>query len=106
MTERVGLLLAELKVGLTSLYGRRLKSLYLFGSYARGQEEPESDVDVLIVLDELGDYGAELDRTSALISKVSLRTGVSVSRVFVPFREWVKSEDSFLVTVREEAIPV
>ena len=32
--------LSELKDGLTSLYGARLKGLYLFGSHARGEARP------------------------------------------------------------------
>ena len=45
--------LSELKDGLAALYSARLKGLYLFGSYARGEARPESDLDVLIVLDSI-----------------------------------------------------
>ena len=36
-------LLNELKIGLDRVYGTRLKGLYLYGSYARGEEDEESD---------------------------------------------------------------
>ena len=36
---------------LREIYGPRLKRLVLFGSQARGDATPESDVDVLVVLD-------------------------------------------------------
>jgi predicted nucleotidyltransferase len=45
-------LLHELKQGLVELYGERLKGVYLFGSYARGDFEEGSDLDVLVVLDD------------------------------------------------------
>lgn len=98
-------LLAELKSGLEALYRGRLGGVYLYGSYARGEEEHESDLDVLIVLDHLDSYGAEVDRTSELVSRVSLTYGISVSRVFVTEDEWRKAEGFFIANVREESIP-
>lgn len=36
-------------------FGRRLRELVLFGSYARGEAHDESDVDILVVIDDLTD---------------------------------------------------
>jgi len=105
MSETAAMLLAELKSGMQALYAQRLCGVYLYGSYARGEAGCESDLDVLIVLDEVGSYGAEIDRTSRLISRISLKYGISVSRVFVPERQWRAGEGLFLATVREESIP-
>ena len=105
MSEIVETLLAELKSGLQGLYGGRIRGVYLYGSYARGEPEAESDVDLLVVLDRVDSYGAEVDRTSRLVSDVSLRYGLSVSRVFVSEREWQKGGGLFLANVREESIP-
>lgn len=97
--------MAELKRGLERVYGDRLRGIYLYGSYARGEAEKESDLDILIVLANLDSYGAEIDRTSELVSTVSLTYGISVSRVFVSEDEWEKAEGSFLANVHEEGIP-
>ncbi len=105
MDRTVETLLAELKSSLEALYRERLRGVYLYGSYARGEAEDGSDVDVLIVLDRLEGYGTEIDRTSELVSKVSLTYGISVSRVFVSEGEWKKAEGLFLANIREEAIP-
>jgi predicted nucleotidyltransferase len=102
---RIRKLLAELRVELVRLYGPRLAGVFLFGSQARGKAEPGSDCDILIVLDRLRDYGAEIDRTSVLVSRLSLEYGVSISRVFVSAREWKRRRTSFLDNVREEAVP-
>ncbi|MFW6012281.1 MAG: nucleotidyltransferase domain-containing protein [bacterium] len=97
-------LLGELRSGLEGLYGEHLKGLYLFGSHARGDAGPDSDVDVLVVLDEIGSYYGELDRSAELVSSLSLRYDVSISRVFLPIAEWNRSEGPFLLTVREDAV--
>jgi predicted nucleotidyltransferase len=46
-------MLRELKRSLIAFYGPRLKKIVLFGSYARGEATPDSDMDVLIVLESL-----------------------------------------------------
>ena len=43
-------ILNELKRELRSLYGDRLVKLILFGSHARGEANPDSDIDLLAVL--------------------------------------------------------
>ena len=96
-------LLQDLKAGLSIIYGRRLKGVYVYGSYARGEAGKESDVDILVVLDDFDRYGAEVDRTSELSARLSLRHGVSVSKVFVRERDWLVRITPFLENVREEA---
>jgi type I restriction enzyme S subunit len=97
-------LLKELKAGLEPLYAGRLRGVYLYGSRARGEASDESDVDVLVVLDVIPSYATEVDRTSPLIAALSLKYGVSVSRVFVTRREWQQGQTPFLLNAREEAI--
>ena len=104
MTGTVQNLLAELRSGLEGLYRERLRGLYLYGSYARGEQRWDSDVDLLIVLDQIDAYGAEIDRTSELVSSLSLRHGISVSRVFVTQEAWRNLRGAFLSQVRQEAI--
>lgn len=105
MGDPVRALLGELKDALGGIYGDRLRGIYLYGSYARGSAGPESDLDVLIVLDEVLHYAAEVDRTGELVSGLSLRYGVTISRLFVSERDWSEGGDSFLVGARKEAIP-
>ena len=101
---RIDDLLAKLRHGLEHLYGDRLQSTYLFGSFARGEATPESDVDILIVLDEVHDYGQEIKRTSHLISEISLDYDLSISRVFVSTSAWQHRDSPFLSSLRKQAI--
>ena len=104
MKTKTDRLLAEFKSGLNSIYGRRLRGVYLFGSYARDDQDSESDFDVLIVLESFASYAAEVERTGQLSSDLSLKYGVSISSVFVKEFEWIKAETPFLVNVRREGI--
>jgi len=60
-------LLQELKGELRKIYGPRLKQLILYGSYARGEAETGSDLDCMVVLDEVEDPLAEREGLSELI---------------------------------------
>ncbi|KPK75149.1 MAG: hypothetical protein AMS25_18525 [Gemmatimonas sp. SM23_52] len=87
------------------IYGDRLKGVYVYGSYARGEGGAESDLDIVVVLDDVDHYAAEVDRTGELISKLSLGFGVAISRVFVSQRDWASGTSAFLANAREEAVP-
>jgi predicted nucleotidyltransferase len=45
--------LDEFRRRLTDHFGQRLVGLTLFGSYARGEAGPDSDIDVAVVLDRI-----------------------------------------------------
>jgi predicted nucleotidyltransferase len=104
MSQWIHRLLLQLKEGLRQIYADNLSAVYLFGSYARGEEDLESDVDVVVVLNRFEHYGAEVNRTSELTAKLSLEYGVSISKVFFNQKDWKEAQTPFLANVREEAV--
>jgi predicted nucleotidyltransferase len=97
-------LLPELRRRFDELYGDRLVKLVLFGSQARGEAEPWSDVDVLVVLKGPVQSGEEIRRTSVLVAELSLRNSVVISRVFVDEDTFSTRENPLLENVRAEGI--
>ncbi len=94
----------KLKNGLTDLYGQRLKAVYLFGSYARGDYNKNSDLDVMIVLDTYTSYWDELVRSAELASNLSLEYNVTVSRTIMTEGQWEKGELPVLRNIRAEGV--
>lgn len=105
MPTNIKRLLAELKKGLAELYGQRLKAVYVFGSYARGDYDESSDLDVMIVLTDYQNYGAEIDQSGELVSQLSLEYGISISRVIMKEVQWQQSDTPLLRNIRAEGVP-
>ncbi len=100
----VDLLLTELKNGLENLYGARLRGVYLYGSYARREQGQESDLDILIILSNYQSYSAEIEHTGQLVSELSMKYGVSISRKFITEAQWNTVNSAYLRNLRAEAV--
>jgi len=106
MPKEIKSLLKKLKSGLKQMYGEQFKEAYLFGSYARGDNDPDSDIDVLIVLSDFEKYGAEINRTSELIGNLSLEHGTTVSVIFARQREWQMDKLPLMLNIHAEGVAV
>ena len=102
---RIRKLMKELKAGLVRIYGDRLKAVYLYGSYARGDYRPGSDVDVMILLNDYKSYWDELNRISYLASDVSLEHDVTVSCLIMKEIQWKESNMPVLRNIHKEGVP-
>jgi uncharacterized protein len=91
----------ELKERLSAAYGDRLHAVVLFGSEVRGNAGPDSDIDVLAVLETLaGDYGEELERGLAAVYPIALQLGRRVSVKPLAREEYVHGDSPLLREVR------
>ena len=102
---RIRKLMKELKEGLVRIYGDRLKAVYLYGSYARGDYRPGSDVDVMILLKDYRNYWDEIRRTSELMSNVSLEHDLLVSRIFMTEAKWQQPDTPLLRNIHQDGQP-
>lgn len=90
--------------------GRRFPQceMILFGSRARGDAEPDSDMDVLVVLE--GDADSEADRyVSHCAWEACYEHGIVLSPVVFSRTEWDEGperESLLAIAVRREGVPV
>ena len=98
--------LTEFREELARLLGERFEAAYLFGSRARGDHRADSDLDVLVVVRGVVDYGDLIRRTSMLVSMLSLKYDAVISRVFVSKERFERENSPFLMNIRREAVAV
>lgn len=96
----------EFAAGVKDLYGPRLHSVILYGSRARGDAEIDSDVDVLVVLRDLGDSWEEAKRMSPLATRLSIDHNVLITVLPADVDEFEASTRPLFVNCRREGIRV
>lgn len=106
MSAKVHSIMKELRRQLEALYGSRLVRMVLYGSQARGDAEPGSDIDVLVVLQGPVSPGVEIARTSDIIASLSLTHDVVLSRAFVSSDRFEREQSPLLMNIRREGVAV
>jgi predicted nucleotidyltransferase len=101
-SEEVNAISKELAKGLRRLYGPRLQALILYGSWARGDAGPESDVDYLVVLDGYEGFSKELWRIVEISSELTLKHNIYVSAHPISCQEYAREREPFLRNVVAE----
>jgi len=107
LSGRVRKALLQLREKLHEVYGTRLRGVYLYGSYARGEaDEATSDVDVLIVLSGKVSPGQEIEKLNMWVSEIALEHDLLLS-IYPVSEEWFEGRSSpFFLRVRKEAVPL
>jgi predicted nucleotidyltransferase len=106
MSTNIRRILKKLKKELIQIYGDQVDSILLYGSRARGDERPDSDIDILVVLKDDFNYSEMLRLSSDLAASLSLENDVVISRAFVSKEQFEQRQTPFLMNVRREGIPV
>ncbi|MGN0369445.1 MAG: nucleotidyltransferase domain-containing protein [Butyrivibrio sp.] len=89
------------------VYGRYIEEVILYGSYARGQETDESDVDMALVLTD-AQTEEQYDRMTDIVVDYQLDLGVTISVISIEkreFKEW-KTTLPFYKKVEKEGIVI
>ena len=95
---------SKVRSELEKLYGQRLCGVYLYGSAARDQLTPDSDIDIAIVLDEIPSRFEEHERTSQLGSDVSLDYNTVVLFFFAEERDFNAGRFAIHRAIKKEGI--
>ena len=87
---------------LRRLYGDRLRRVLLFGSWARGDAHPESDIDLLVVLDRVFSPWDELQAMDEILDRHSVENETVVSALPVAEAELAEPTIPALIRARTE----
>ena len=99
-------ILAEMRSRLSALYQDRLVHVLLFGSQARGDAVPGSDIDLLVILSSPVNPGQEIERTGHITSALSLKHDVVISCTFMSTGAYAEGESPFIQNIRREGLLV
>jgi predicted nucleotidyltransferase len=97
---------AAVAADLRRLYGGRLVDVVLYGSHARRDAHPESDLDLAVILDELRSPWEELRRMDDILWRHTLESGVTVSATAISRATWRESLRPLVQAARAEGIHV
>ena len=87
------------------IYGPRLVNILLYGSWARRNPTPDSDIDLALVLDGDVAPGQEIDRLIDVITDINLEYGVLLSVYPISRNDYQTINSPVLMNLRTEGIP-
>lgn len=87
-------------------YGHQFHSLILYGSVARSQSSPASDIDLLVILNKPFDFFSELRNIVDLLYPIQLESERLISAKPVSLAEFEKGAIQLYRNVKREGIAV
>ncbi len=96
----------QCKTVLEGYYGARLKGLILYGSLARDQAVPGSDIDLLVLLSRPFEYFDELRRIIDLLYPVQLESNRLISAKPAPLDEFEHGQVQLYRNAKREGMSV
>ena len=107
MPQTVELLMKQYIEKIQKIYGNYLSRIILYGSYARGDFHPESDIDIMILVDmsemDIKDFSQEL---SYMTYDFNLDNDLDIKPIVKSeehFRKWIENYP-FYANVQNEGV--
>jgi len=104
MDPKIKRLVDRIKAHLTETYGEGIKRVILYGSHARGEATKDSDVDVLVLVDQSVNPREVEDSLSDLLYDIILDEGELISVIAVSEERFKNYNSPFMLNVRKEGI--
>jgi predicted nucleotidyltransferase len=99
-------ILEEAKKSLQKIYGEKLKGVILYGSYARGDATEGSDIDVIVILEEIRDLDAELDTLFEVIGQIDFKYDTLISVLPLEEKQYLTRRLPVILNAKREGVPI
>jgi len=99
-------ILATLRRDFEQILGKRLEAIYLYGSQARGDAQPGSDIDILAVIRGSFNHMELLEETSTVTCGLSLENDVVISSAFISHDRFKNEKSPFVLNVKREGVAI
>ena len=98
-------IIKEVKAEIFNTLTDKFEEIILFGSYARGDNTDDSDVDLVLVVKETLSK-AEKEEITNVLSHLSLKYDIVLSCIDYPKIPFEKYQTPFLLNVKDEGIRI
>ncbi len=99
-------ILKKAKSTLQKIYGKRLKGIILYGSYARGDAVEGSDIDLIVLLDKMQNPVDELERCSNEIHQLDFVYDTLISVIPFDLKQYNIRKLPIILNAKKEGIPI
>jgi len=104
MDPKIKRLVDQVKAYLHELYGDNIKRVIIYGSHARNEATKNSDVDVLVLVDQSLNPSEVRESIGDLLFDIILEEGEVISVIAVPEELYESYNSPFMLNVRKEGI--
>lgn len=102
--KKIRRLVNKIKENLIRKYGKKIKKVILYGSYARGENTRESDVDILVLIDDSLKTSEVRKSISGLLLNILLKEEEFISVIVLPENFFNSYNYPFLLNVKKEGV--
>lgn len=100
--------LSEVTSAMKELYGSKLKEIVLYGSYAKDEQDEESDIDIMLLIDmndeELKSYDKKLNSIISDIGYKYMKVISVIDMSYKKFNNWVNVVPFYKNVVNEGVV--
>lgn len=100
----IDLILKQVKSKLEQIFGDRLGGVILYGSYARKEAKEDSDIDLILLIEEMKNPVEELKKCQSEIHQIDFEHDCLVSLLPIDMAEYKRKNTPFLLNVKKEGI--
>ncbi len=99
-------ILEEVKEKLQKIYGERLREIILYGSYARGEGDDGSDIDLIILLKDMSDPISEIEKCSREVHQLDFLYDTVISIIPMEVNQYRTRRLPIILNAKKEGIPI